>query len=185
MALNAGRVKVFNSIAGGLGLATLLAALWLALPVVQAVAGETRTMRIQVRDKERSTQYVLLPDQRGHVLALVHRLGKAKLDSGETADFEAYCLIEAWMGKKGIRRGHSWLTLKGGSQIYYGWTADSRRNQDNLPSLEGKGDITRGSGVFKGMKGKVTFKGVQVRPTSQDVQRTRDNDLVITYTLGD
>ena len=127
--------------------------------------------------------YKLLPDGDRHVLALAHRRGSAQTNSGEKAEYVAHSIIDAWVGKKGYRKGYSMLTFADGSKIFYAWKADSKRNQDNLPSLKGRGMVTKGSGRFMGIKGTVEFTGVQIKSSRVDPSRARTTSAVITYTL--
>lgn len=146
-------------------------------------AAEDMKLQLKISDYGVSTDLKRLPDDRRHLLALSHRQGNAETDDGEKAEYEAYSIIDAWVGVKGYRKGYSVLTFADGSRIFYSWTADSKRNSDNLPSLKGAGEVTRGAGKFEGIKGKVEFSGVQDKATSEDPRRTRTTNLVLVYTL--
>ena len=159
----------------------LTALLFLAGSVVRA--GESKNLRVMIKDSQVTMDFKRIPDDERHVLALTHRRGKAEAGEGMSAEYESYMIIDAWVGRKGFRKGHSMLTFSDGSKIFYSWTADSKRNQANLPSLKGSGAITKGSGKFKGIEGRVEFSGVQDKPTSQDPSRARTTELTLAYTL--
>ena len=163
--------------------AVLFGGAWLLLGSGPAAAGQVQVARITVVDRGVSAEVHRLDDAKGHVLALARREGEAKFKGGQSAKYQAWSLIDAWIGVKGIRRGYSKLSFADGSEIYLAWRADSKRNQANLPSLKGHGSITRGTGRFKGITGRLLLSGAQLKPTSEDPRRTRSTLVVLVYTL--
>lgn len=149
-----------------------------------ASAREVGKLELKIDDANVTSDYKRVPDDRGHVMALVHRKGSGQTNFAEIVEYEAFSIIDAWVGRKGYRKGYSVLTFSDGSKIFCSWTADSKRNEDNLPSMVGKGDIAKGTGEYEGVTGKVGFTSVQNKPTIEDSSRARTTHMVLDIEPG-
>ena len=144
-----------------------------------------RTVTVRVKIKSwRTTGHILpAPDEEGHVMAIGQREGEVDFDGKETAKYESTTMLDGWMGKKGIYKGYTKYTFKDGSAIFFSWTAEGRRNKEGLPTQHGSGTLQKGTGRFEGIRGMAVFSAIQLKPTSEDPNRTSITEALITYTL--
>jgi hypothetical protein len=148
-----------------------------------AYAGEVVIIQAKIKHHGISNHVLPAPDEQGHVLGIGQRVGEVDFGGKETAKYESTTMVDAWVGKRGVYRGYTKYTFKDGSEIHMSWTAESARNEANLPSQQGGGKIINGTGRFKGIEGQAVFKATQIKPTEEDSSRAAMADAVLIYTL--
>ena len=170
--------KMKITILGCIGV--LLIAALVLLPAAQAKA---ETMKYKYTSQVTKVGFTLFPDVKGHVVGVVERRGVAIFEN-EVAALEIRATFDKIKGKVSFQ-GYTQITFKDGStitQTIQGSHAPAPG--EKLDSYKGKGEYIKGTGRFEGIKGKISFTGRQITPTTKDKTKG-DNWMEVTgaYTL--
>jgi len=157
----------------------IIAALFL-LPATQARA---ETVKFNYTSQLTKVEWIPVGDEKGHILGLYERRGVAIFED----EVAAITLRGTFEKSKGIVsfRGYNQLSFKDGStttQKVQGTHAPAPG--EKLDSYEGKGEYVMGTGRFEGIKGKISFIGRFITPSTKD-ETKGDNwmEVTATYTL--
>lgn len=158
----------------------LLITAWLLVPVTPAQA---ETVKYTYTSQLTKVEWILVGDEKGHVLGLYERRGVA-IFADEVA---AITLRGTFEKSKGIVsfQGYNQVTFADGSTTIVkvqGTHAPSPG--EKLDSYEGKGEYVKGTGRFEGIKGTLSLTGRFITPSTKD-ETKGDNwiEVTATYTL--
>lgn len=167
--------KVTISVLGGVGI--LLIAALLLVPTTQARA---ETVKYNYTSQLTKVEWIPVGDEKGHILGFIERRGVAFFED-EVAAVTIRCTFEKSKGIVSFE-GYNQLTFKDGSttmQKIQGTHAPPPG--EKLDLYEGKGEYVMGTGRFEGIKGKISFTGRLITPSTKD-ETKGDNWMEVTAT---
>jgi len=112
-------------------------------------------------------EFNLVPDVEGHAIGFYERRGVAIFQNGETGAYHTTGTFDYIKGN-GKFQGYSTITYKDGSTSTSKYTGDMVRKPDQLPTYSGKGEYTKGTGKYEGIKGNFTYDAVYVTPYDKE-----------------
>ena len=158
---------------------SLIAALVLS-PATQAKA---ETMKYNYTSQHTKMNFVVFPDVKGHVVGVFELRGLAFFET-EIAALEGVGTFDK-IKPVVTFQGYILITFKDGSTI----TQKVQGSHAPPPgekrhSYKGKGEYIKGTGRFEGIKGELSFTGIQITPVTKDKTKG-DNWIEVTgtYTL--
>ncbi|MFH1293207.1 MAG: hypothetical protein ABIJ44_03660 [Pseudomonadota bacterium] len=144
------------------------------------------TLKIMVFSIVTKSEPFSVGDVQETSLGFLVRDGVFVLENGELGSFKAVVTLQLIKGKPGQYRGYSVYIFGDGSTIVATFQEGS-----SWPDPEGKvahlqkasGDITFGSGRFKGIKGTQTMTGKLLKTIKGESLHKAYNEFILTYTL--
>jgi hypothetical protein len=114
---------------------------------------------------------------------MYERRGLAVFEGGEVRTYHTRGTFDVIKGQ-GPFQGYTTLTSKDGSETmvkYQG--AMTLPPGEKLATFSGKGDYIKGTGRFKGIKGKISFSGKNITSYGKETKGDVAIDATGTYTL--
>jgi hypothetical protein len=144
---------------------TLLLVVGLGIFATQTKAKELKWKVISYITK---VQLIPVGDKEGHAVGIYERRGVMIYENGEVAAYLGKGTVD-WTKGNGSGVVYSQGTFKDGSTTWSKCQFTSRIPKGKkLPYYEGKGEFTKGTGRFKGIKGNYTYKGSCITPFIPD-----------------
>jgi len=154
-----------------------------ALLLLSATRVEAKTVKYNYTSHQTKGEHFLIPDEKGHVVALYERRGVAIFEN-EVAAIAAWGTAEIIKGQ-GLFQGYTIITFEDGSTwtlTHHGTLAPTP--DEKLGSYKMKGELINGTGRFEGIKGEYSATGRRITPSTKD-ETKGDNwiEVTATYTL--
>ena len=170
--------KVTNTVLGFIGI--LFIAALLLVPATQA---EAKTVKYNYTTQITKVEWFPVPDEKGHIVGLYERRGVAIFEN-EVAAITHWGTLDKIKGQVSFQ-GYTQVIFKDGStwmQTHQGTHAPPPGEKLDLYKF--KGEYTKGTGRFEGIKGKYSSTGRLITPNTKDKTKG-DNwmQVTATYTL--
>ena len=162
--------------------ATLILILLFAVSVGQ-VSAQSSTTKFRVINHITKMEMVPAGDEKGHVVGILTRGGLALFENGEVANQTAVLVFDATLGKGGVYDTYSTITFEDGSS----WVTKTKGSMERTPDqkrilTKQAGEFIKGTGKYEGIKGNVSYSGIQYGP-SETGKGDWIGDMAVTYTL--
>ncbi len=159
---------------------TLVISLCVLTSVVQA--GEV-TRNFKVNNWITKMQAIPIPDSPGRVIGFYERQGDVEYEDGEKAKQLLRCTFDIVRGL-GTFQGYSQLIFKDGSTALVKVEGVmTKLKEGKLPAGHGTGKYICGTGRFKGIQGKNTFKVRMLKPFAGESKGDALVEVTATYSL--
>ena len=158
----------------------VIISVWVLTSIAQA--GEV-TRNFEINNFIAKMQAIPVPDSPGRVIGFYERQGEGKYKDGETVKQVLRCTFDMVRGL-GTFQGYSQLIFKDGSTALVkvkGVTIKPKEGK--LPIGHGTGKYIYGTGRFKGVQGKNTFKFKMLKPFAGESKGDALVEVTATYTL--
>ncbi len=152
-----------------------------ALLIVPATQAKAETVRYKYTTQLTKSEYVLLPDVKGHVVGLLERRGVAIFEN-EVAALKLQLRFD-YIKKQGPWDGYMQITFKDGSTFTQKFKGASSFAPDGEKLLKAKGEYIKGTGRFEGIKGEFSLTGREITPNTKDKTKG-DNWVEVTGTYA-
>ncbi|MBU0513612.1 MAG: hypothetical protein KJ621_02455 [Proteobacteria bacterium] len=166
-----------------LGMTFLAVTVWSALPVADAQAAKTTTVKVKTIHQIMARQLIPASDGRGHFIGFLRRQGKAIFADGRTAKYDNTHFMDAWRGRGATFKGYTTFTFQDGSKIFLTWTSKVTLVPGKRPISHGRGVITGGTGKYQGIKGKAVFSVGREKKPAAGGRPVSVAHAVLKYTL--
>jgi hypothetical protein len=148
-------------------------------PFSFAAGDAAKTLEVKVTHYSVSSQTLPAGDQEGHVLGMGKREGEAQFSNGETAKYSTVFTFDAYRGKPVPSTGYTTFAFDDGSSFSLSWKSETTADKDGLAATSGQGTIIKGVGRFNGIKGSAVYSGKELKPASEDPNRTTVTNATI------
>lgn len=169
---------------GRVGWIVLAAALALVLMAAPVLAGAP--VKVQVKVVMSGPKADLLPagDDTNHMVGMSTRTGEAVFSDGRKAKYSNVYLMDFYRGKFVKSWGYTRMVFADGSWLFFKWDASfTGRDKANNPTMAGTGEIQKGTGKYKGIKGTAKFKNKILPPSKEFPNGHTVANAELTYTL--
>ena len=161
-----------------------MAATGLAAAPAQAAAPVT--VKVKVLMSGPPVKFIPAGDDKAHTVGMGQRTGKAVFSDGRKADYSNVFTMDLYRGKFAKAWGYTKMLFKDGAWLFFEWKAAfAGRDKAGNPFMKGTGELLKGTGPYKGIKGSVTFSNRRIMPGKEFPKGGTEANAVITYTLPD
>jgi len=157
----------------------LVISAWVLGSAIQAGA---ETMKCRIANTVTKDEIISVGDEEGHVLGLRITEGLAFFENGEIARMRSHGAYDSIPGKRGQAIGYITLTFEDESTIVYKFQRLRVPGQSGTGSANVTGELTKGTGRFKGIKGTIFGTGKSFPAIKGEAGRST-SDITFTYTL--
>jgi len=160
---------------------SFIIAAWLLGFVLEAQA---ETMKCRVGRVVTKEETMPVSDEEGHILLMQISQGMAFFENGDIANFKTQAIADrrTGTGKGSESIAYIFFTFEEGSSIIARLEYRSVADQSGKFSTKTAGEIIKGTGRFKGIKGTYSSAGKMLPPIKGEADKYFA-DVTLTYTL--
>ena len=142
------------------------------------------TLRFKASNYETQREVIQVGDMEGHAIMITTRRGLAFFENGDVATYSNWATFDILKGKSAID-AYTMLTIEDGSTIAYKLKGIWEPGPRGLAVGKGRGEFTKGTGRFEGIRGDMTWRGKVYTIPSKEKGTLGDSALEVTatYTL--
>ena len=151
--------------------------------MITAVQVNAETSKWKINNQITKMQAIPIPDSPGRAIGFFERQGDVQYENGDTATQILRCTFDMVRGL-GSFQGYSQLIFKDGSTALVKVEGVmTKPKKGKLPTGHGTGKYIDGTGRFKGIQGKNTFKVKMLKPFAGESKGDALVEVTATYTL--